>query len=118
MTAGHTSLKARLNRFNTVSMAECKCEYGLQMEEHIFWDCELYEDQWATMMDTVSANSKKEYPKAVTELLRLEEKRLVQGVSYFINKIPKFISKLKNRYVRKEKEVNVQNINSILSNLS
>jgi hypothetical protein len=29
-----------------------------------------------------------------TELLRLEEKRFVQGVSYFINKISIFISKV------------------------
>jgi hypothetical protein len=61
------------------------------MEGHIFWDCKLYEDQKATMMDILSANSKKEYPKSVTELLRLEEKRFVQGVCYFINKIPKYI---------------------------
>jgi hypothetical protein len=32
------------------------------------------EDQRATMMDILSENSKKEYPKSVTELLRLEEK--------------------------------------------
>jgi hypothetical protein len=58
---------------------------------HTFWDCKLYEDQRATMMDILSENKKKEYPKSVTELLRLEEKRFVQGVSYFINKILKFI---------------------------
>jgi hypothetical protein len=73
------------------------CEYGdgLQTEVHIFWDCKLYEDQRATMMDILSENSKKEYPKSVTELLRLEEKRLVQGICYFINKIPKFIKEKK-----------------------
>jgi hypothetical protein len=43
------------------------------------------------MMDILPENSKKEYPKSVTELLRLEEKRFVQGVCYFINKVPKFI---------------------------
>jgi hypothetical protein len=53
------------------------------------------EDQRATIMDILSENSKKEYPKSVTELLRLEEKRFVQGVCYFINKIPKFIWKRK-----------------------
>jgi hypothetical protein len=63
MRAGHTSLKASLNRFNIVST-----------EKHIFWDCKLYEDQRATLMDILSENSKKEYPKSVTELLRLEEK--------------------------------------------
>jgi hypothetical protein len=41
-----------------MSMAECECGEGLQMEEHIFWDCKLYEDQRATMMDILSGNSK------------------------------------------------------------
>jgi hypothetical protein len=35
--------------------------------------------------------AKKEYPKSATQLLRLEEKRFVQGVCYFINKIRKLI---------------------------
>jgi hypothetical protein len=74
-----------------VSTAECECGDGLQTEEHIFWDCKLYEEQRATMMDILYENKEKEYPKSVTELLRLEEKRFVQGVSYFINKIPIFI---------------------------
>jgi hypothetical protein len=51
----------------------------------------LYEDQRAIMVDILSENSKKEYPKSFTELLRLEQKRFVQGVCYFINKILKFI---------------------------
>jgi hypothetical protein len=63
----------------------------------------------------LSGNRKKEYPKSVTEL---EEKRFVKGVSYFINKIPIFILKNSIRYVRKEKEAKLQNINSILSDLS
>jgi hypothetical protein len=67
------------------------------------------------MRDILSKNSKKEYPKSVTGLLRLEEKRFVQGACYFINNIPIFIQ---NRYVRKGKEGNVQNNNSILSDLS
>jgi hypothetical protein len=58
------------------------------------------------MMDILSENSKREYPKSVTELLRLEEKRFMQGVCYFINKIPKLI--------KKEKEVYAENINSML----
>jgi hypothetical protein len=62
------------------------------------------------MMDILSENSKKEYPKSVTELLRLEEKRFLQGVCYFIKKIPECILK--------EKEVHVQNINSIFLKLS
>jgi hypothetical protein len=80
-----------LNRFSIVSTAECECVDGRQTEEHIFRDCKLYQEQRATMMDILSENKKKEYPKSVKELLRLEEKRFVQGVSYFINKIPKFI---------------------------
>jgi hypothetical protein len=44
-------------------------------------DCKLYEDQRATVMVLLSENSKKEYPKSVTELLRMEEKkRFVQGI--------------------------------------
>jgi hypothetical protein len=39
-------------------------------------------------MDILPENSKKEYPNSVTELLRLEEKRFVQSVCLFINKIP------------------------------
>jgi hypothetical protein len=61
------------------------------MEEYIFWDCKWYEDQWATTMDILSENSKKEYlMKSVTELLTLEEKILLQGVCCFINNIPIF----------------------------
>ena len=52
MRAGHTSLKASLNRFNFVSTAECECGDGLQTEEHIFWDCKLYEYQRATLILT------------------------------------------------------------------
>jgi hypothetical protein len=52
--AGHTSLKASLNRFNIVITAECDCGDGLP----IFWDCKLYEEQRATMMDVLSENSK------------------------------------------------------------
>jgi hypothetical protein len=44
MRVGHTSLKASLNIFNIVSMVEYECGDALQMEEHIFWDCKLYED--------------------------------------------------------------------------
>jgi hypothetical protein len=91
MRAGHYSLKASLNRFNFVSTAECECGDGLQTEEHIFWDCKLWEDQRTTMMDILSENSKKEYPKSVTELVKLEEKRSVQKVCYFTYRIPKFI---------------------------
>jgi hypothetical protein len=47
-----------------MSTAECECGDGLQTEEHIFWDCKLYEEQRATMMDILSENKKKEYPKS------------------------------------------------------
>jgi hypothetical protein len=58
-TAGHSGLKASLNRFNIVSTAECECGDGLQMEDHIFWGCKLYEEQRATMIDILSKNNKK-----------------------------------------------------------
>jgi hypothetical protein len=108
MRAGHFSLKASLSRFSIVSMAECECGDGLQTEEHIFWDCKMYDDQRATMMEILPENSNKEYPKSVTEILRIEKKRTVQGICYFIKKIPNFISKKKN----------VQNINNIFLGLS
>jgi hypothetical protein len=51
------------------------------------------------MMDILSKNSKKEYPKSVTELVRLDIYIYIyiymQGVCYFINKIPEFIKKKK-----------------------
>jgi hypothetical protein len=50
-------------------------------------------------MDILSENSKEGYPGSVTELLRLEGKRFVQGVCYFINRIPKFIIKNKKKVV-------------------
>jgi hypothetical protein len=56
---GHSNLKASLSRFNFVSMVECECGDGLQTGEHIFWDCKLYEEQRATMIDIFSENSKK-----------------------------------------------------------
>jgi hypothetical protein len=44
-------------------------------------------------MDVLSENSKKEYPQSVTELLRIEEKRFVQGVCYFIKQTSKIYLK-------------------------
>jgi hypothetical protein len=84
MRAGHISLKASLSRFIIVSTAECECGDGLQTEEHIFWVCKQYEDQRAKMMGILSKND----PESVTELLRLEEKRSVQGLCYLITNIP------------------------------
>jgi hypothetical protein len=49
----------------------------------------LHDDQRAAIMDILSENSKKEYPKSVTKLLRLARKIYV----YFVYKNPKFILK-------------------------
>jgi hypothetical protein len=102
MRAGHTSLKASLSRFKLVSSAECEFGDGLQTEEHIFWDCKVYDDKRAPMMAILSKNKKREYPKSVTELLRLVEKRFVQSVSYFINKIPILFQKF--NYICKKRK--------------
>jgi hypothetical protein len=61
---------------------------SIYVQSAVFWDCKMYEEQRAIMMAILSENRKKEYPKSVTELLTLEGKRFVQGISYFINKIP------------------------------
>jgi hypothetical protein len=63
MKEGHSILEASLSRFNTVFTAECDVGDGLQTEEHIIWDCKLYENQGATTIDILSENSKKDYPK-------------------------------------------------------
>jgi hypothetical protein len=76
MRAGHTSLKASLNRFNILSTGECECGDGFQTEERIFWDCKLYEEQRATMMAILSENSKKEYPKSVNRALKARGKKI------------------------------------------
>jgi hypothetical protein len=58
----------------------------------------VYKDQRATVMAILSENSKKEYPKSVTALLRLDEKNIwARRICYFINKIPKCILKRKER---------------------
>jgi hypothetical protein len=59
MRAGHSSVKASLNRFNIVSTAECECGDGFQTEEHIFLDCKLNEEQRATMVAILSENRKR-----------------------------------------------------------
>jgi hypothetical protein len=43
------------------------------------------------MMVILSENSKKKYTMSVTELLRLEGRRLAQGACYFLNKMCIFI---------------------------
>jgi hypothetical protein len=71
-----------------------ECGVGLQTGENIFWDCKVYEEGRAKMMDILSENNKIEFPKSVTELLRLEKKIFVQVICYFINKILKFSLKI------------------------
>jgi hypothetical protein len=56
-------------------------------------------------MGILSENSKKEYPKSVTELLRLEEKRFLQGICHFINKIPNLLKKRKRSKCTKDLEL-------------
>jgi hypothetical protein len=46
-----------------------------------------------SMMDILSENRKREYPKLITELLTLESKTFVQGVSYFITKLLNLLKK-------------------------
>jgi hypothetical protein len=79
MRAGHSSLKASSSSFIIVSTEEWECGERLETEEHMFWDCKLYEDQRATMMKIVSENSKNGYPASVTELLRLKKKDLCKA---------------------------------------
>jgi hypothetical protein len=54
---------------------------GCKRKNVIFWDCKLYGDQRATVMDILSENCKTEYPKSVTELLKVEGNRFVQSDS-------------------------------------
>jgi hypothetical protein len=68
-TSSSTQLR-NVGKLNIVTSAECECGDGLQTEEHIFWDCKLYEDQKETMTDILSENREKEYPKSITELSR------------------------------------------------
>jgi hypothetical protein len=77
MRAGHTSLKASLNRFNIVSTAECECGDGLQPEEHIFWECKRYEEQRATMRDILSESSKVSYTALNARRKKISARRLL-----------------------------------------
>jgi hypothetical protein len=70
MRACHCSLKASLGRFNIVPTAKRECGDGLQTEEHIFWDCKLYEDM-------LSENSKKKRkPKVSYRALKAKGKKI------------------------------------------
>jgi hypothetical protein len=63
------------------------------------------------MVAILSENRKKEYPRSVTELLSSARSLVLhkQNSNIYL--------KISIRYVRKEEEANVQNINSILSDL-
>jgi hypothetical protein len=63
------------------------------------------------MMVILSENSKKEYTKSVTELVRLQEKKDLSRRP-LLHKQTKVVNLLK-----KENKINVQNINSILLEL-
>jgi hypothetical protein len=115
MRAGHTRLKASPNCFNIVPMSKCERGDGLQTEEHIFWDCKLYEYQRATMMDILSENSKKRVPKFSYRALTARRKKIFAR-RLLPHKQHSYINL--NNYVRNGKEGNVQNDNSILSDLS
>jgi hypothetical protein len=115
--AGHTNLKASLNRFNIVSTVEYECGDELQMEEYIFWDCKLYEDQWTTVMDILSESRKKGIPKVSYRALRARGKKICARRLLLHKQNSNIYLNNSIRYVRKEKEANVPNINSILSDL-
>jgi hypothetical protein len=63
------------------------------------------------MVAILSENRKKEYPKSVTELLRLEEKKICARSLLLHKQNSNIYLKNSISYVRKEKEANVQNIN-------
>jgi hypothetical protein len=90
---------------------------GLQTEEHIFWDCKRYEEQRATMKDILSENSKKDYPKPVTELLTLQEKKKNSARRLLLHKLHSYIYLKIDTYEKKTKR-NIQNTNTIRSDLN
>jgi hypothetical protein len=51
MRARHCILEASVSRFNIAATTECECGDGLRTEEHVFWDCKLYEDGRKKVMD-------------------------------------------------------------------
>jgi hypothetical protein len=48
-----------IDAFVTSTVSECECGDGLQREDHILWDCKLYEKQRAKMMAILSRLSEK-----------------------------------------------------------
>jgi hypothetical protein len=79
LRAGHSSIKVSLSRFNILSSVECECGDGLQTEEHIFWDCKLYQDQRATMLDVLSNNNNNnnnKIPKVSYRALKVRGKKI------------------------------------------
>jgi hypothetical protein len=55
------NLLAKRNHFSLTKSLELGD--GLQTNERIFWDCKLYDDERATMMDILSEDSKKKQKK-------------------------------------------------------
>jgi hypothetical protein len=102
-------------RLGLVSTAECEYGYGLQTEEHIFWDCKLYEEQWATMMDIHDWEQEKGIPKFSFRALKARGKKICASCVLFHKQNSSIYLKIKVRYEIKEKEANLQNINSIFS---
>jgi hypothetical protein len=74
----------------------------LQTEEHVFWDCKRYEEQQATLRGILSENNKKEYPKSVAELLRLEEKDFCKAS---VHKLHSYIYFKIDTYEKKRREM-------------
>jgi hypothetical protein len=92
LRAGHCILEASLSRFNIAAAAECECGDRLRTEEHVFWDCKLYEDRRKKVM----AINRLGKAKGITEvsyraLKALRRKKDLCKACYFINNIPKFV---------------------------
>jgi hypothetical protein len=65
---------------------------GFKGRNVIFWNCKLYETQWATMMVILSENRKKKYPKSRD--LKTRGKNICARSLTLISKIPIFILKV------------------------
>lgn len=64
--SGYSSLETSLiGRFIVASTAERECSDGLLTEKHVFWECEVYEDQRASLTNILSKKRKKEYPESM-----------------------------------------------------
>jgi hypothetical protein len=105
MRADRSNLKASLSIFNIVSTAECESGDRLQMEEFISWNCKLYEDQRATMMDILPEKGQRRITKVSYRALKTRGKKTCARGLLLHKKILNLF---------KEKEVNIQNIYTML----